>query len=636
MFRFEELADILVNGMGIAAGLFIVSSGLTVIFGVSRVYNFAHGSLFMLGAYFAYSITTALPSGPLWFILGIILAALCVGVVGLVIELLVMRRLYTVPHHLQIIATFGIFLIVRDVALSVWGPIQLVTEPVPVLSDPLRIFGLYIPSYYLLMVAVAGLIFAILTYVFHRTRWGTLIRAAIEDREMVSALGVNQSVLFTSVFVLSAMLAGLAGGLETLRVSASLDMDIRLLIDAFAVVVIGGMGSVGGSLVAAILVGLLTATGTTYFSELSMALVFITMAVVLLVRPQGFFGKPMGGGAEEHAADETVLKPAGTTAGTLWVVVIALMAAAPLFIGAYGLASLSEILIWIFFAWTFYLLAGPGGMVSLGHAAFFGVGLYVPALLYTYYDTSMLTGLIVGPVAAAFAAAIAAFATARLKGIYFAMLTLALAQILWSVVYQWVELTNGETGLIGIWPDAWASDPRAFYYLTLCVAVFGIILMRRIVFSPFGYALRATRDSAGRADAIGLNIFWLRWTALVIAGALAGLAGVLMLYLKGGAFPTFMDMHISLDVFIMALLGGLSSLSGPVIGATVYQLLKTTLQTNYEHWNLLLGILLIALALFMPDGVSGLVRSLRARLSRRQVAGLATPQTTAQSTAGGH
>jgi branched-chain amino acid transport system permease protein len=632
MFRLDDLADILINGMGIAAGLFLVSSGLTVIFGVSRIYNFAHGSLFMLGAYVAYSITAALPAGPLWFIVSIVLAAIAVGVIGLFIELLVMRRLYKAPHHLQIIATFGLFLIIRDIAQTVWGPIQLVSEPVPGLSDPLIIFGYYVPSYYLLMVAVCLLIFGALIWVFHRTRWGTLIRAAIEDREMVAALGVNQAVLFTSVFVLSAMLAGLAGGLETLRVSASLDMDIRLLIDAFAVVVIGGMGSVVGSLVAAVVVGLLTATGTTYFNELSMALVFITMAVVLLVRPQGFFGKPMGGGAEEHAADETVLKPAGTKAAGAWLVLIVALAAAPLFIGAYGLASMSEILIWVFFAWTFYLLAGPGGMVSLGHAAFFGVGIYVPALLYTYYGTSMLTGLIVGPMAAALAAAIAAFATARLKGIYFAMLTLALAQILWSVVYQWVELTNGETGLIGIWPDAWASDPRAFYYLTLIVAVVGIFAMRRVVFSPFGYALRATRDAAGRADAIGLNVFWLRWTALVVAGTLAGLAGVLMLYLKGGAFPTFMDMHISLDVFIMALLGGLSSLNGPIIGATVYQLLKTTLQANYEHWNLLLGLLLIALALFMPDGVSGMIRSIRARLSRRQLPVNPTPQ----PTVGGH
>ena len=610
--------SMLINGMGIAAVLFIVSSGLSIIFGVSRVYNFAHGSLYMLGAYFGYTILTRLPSGPLWFLTGILLAAIAVGLVGLLVELTIMRRLYHVPHHLQIIATFGLFLISRDVVLMVWGPVQLVAPSVPGLSSPVRVFGLAFPNYYLLMFGVSVAIFVGLMLLFEKSRWGTLLRAAIQDRDMVSALGVNQKLLFTSVFVLSSALAGFAGGLDLLRVSASLDMDITLIIDAFAVVVIGGMGSIVGSLIASLIVGLLTAVGTVYFQQLSLALVFITMAVVLLIRPKGLFGKNTGAALEEHGTDETVLKPASRQARWAWAGIMAALVAAPFVLGPYWIDTVTETIIYAFFAWAFYLLAGPGGIVSFGQAAFFGVGVYVPALLFKYYGLSMVPSLILAPIAAGLTAAIIGWVSVRLVGIYFGMLTLAFAQIIWSVVYQWMEVTNGEIGILGIWPDRWASDRRVFYFLTLSVSTLGILAMRRLVFTPFGYGLRAVRDSTGRADAIGIDAHRQKWVAFIVAGAMSGMAGVLMVYSKGSAFPAYLDIQSSLDVFVMALLGGLQSLNGPIIGAVIYRSLKIVLQTNFYHWNMIVGTILILLALFLPRGVSGLTsdfRSWRARVN---------------------
>ncbi|MEK1930503.1 MAG: ABC transporter permease, partial [Pararhizobium sp.] len=529
-----DIPSLVMSGLGIAAVLFIMSSGLSIIFGVSRVYNLSHVSLYMLGAYLTYSVVGRLPTGAIWFLVGVVIAALTVAVIGLAIEVLIMRRIYSAPHHLQIITTFGIFLVIRDITSSVWGSTQLLTEPVPGFSSPVTIVGQTFPAYYLVMLAASLAIVASLTFVLRKTRWGVLLRAAIEDRDMVSALGVNQKLLFTSVFALSAALAGLAGGLDMLRVSASLDMDINLLIDAFAVVVIGGMGSILGTLVAALIVGFLSAVGTAYFNELSMALVFITMAAILLVKPQGLFGKEVGG-AMEGMLDEIVLTPATYTERRFWMLGLAALVVAPFVLPPYWLTMVNEITIYVFLAWTFYLLAGIGGMMSLGHAAFLGIGMYVPAILYNVFGVAMVPSLFIAPAAAGLLALVVGAAAVRLTGIYFGMLTLAFGQILWAIAYQWIDVTNGEIGIIGIWPDEWAADPKVFFILTLATCASGVVAMRRLVFSPFGYALRATRDSVPRADAIGINIHLQRWLAYSISGAMAGMSGVLLLYLKGGA-----------------------------------------------------------------------------------------------------
>ncbi len=292
---------------------------------------------------------------------------------------------------------------------------------------------------------------------------------------------------------------------------------------------------------------------------------------------------------------------------------------APFVLSPYWIETFTETLIYVFFAWTFYLLAGLGGMVSFGQAAFFGIGVYVPALLFKFYGIGMIPALLIAPIAAGLAAALIGSVSVRLVGIYFGMLTLAFAQILWSIIIQWMDVTNGEIGILGIWPAQWASDRRVFYLLTLAITTCGILAMRRLVFTPFGYSLRAGRDSVARADAIGINVNRQKWLVFVIAGAMSGMAGVLMMYQKGSAFPSYMDIQMSLDVFVMALLGGLQSLNGPIIGAVIYRMLKIVLQTNYYHWNMIVGVILVLLALFLPRGISGLISDLRGWRARSRI-----------------
>jgi len=206
----------LINGLAGASSLFLVSAGLSLIFGVTRIVNFAHGSLMMLGAYIAYSMIARIDGGILGYWTAVVLAALGVGLVGVIIERLLLRRLYGAPEMLQLIATFGIVLIVKDVVLSIWGAEDLLGPRAPGLDGAVEIMGRAVPQYDLLLIALAPLVLIALTLLLERTRWGVLVRAATEDREMTAALGVNQAWLFPAVFFVGASLAGLAGALALL------------------------------------------------------------------------------------------------------------------------------------------------------------------------------------------------------------------------------------------------------------------------------------------------------------------------------------------------------------------------------------------------------------------------------------
>src|SRR5216684_1831948 len=243
----EQALVQLLTGLAGASSLFLVASGLSLIFGVTRIVNFAHGSLYMLGAFLAYTLTGALPRTFLGFWTGVIAAALVVAVIGLAIERVLLRRLYASPELFQLLATFGIVLIVQDVALMAWGAEELLGPRAPGLSGAVPILGQSFPQYELLIIAIGPLVLLALWLLLHRTRWGILVRAATQDREMTAALGVDQVVLFSSVFALGSFLAGIGGALQVPREAASLHMDLPTITEAFVVVVVGGMGSIAGA-----------------------------------------------------------------------------------------------------------------------------------------------------------------------------------------------------------------------------------------------------------------------------------------------------------------------------------------------------------------------------------------------------
>jgi branched-chain amino acid transport system permease protein len=252
-------------------------------------------------------------------------------------------------------------------------------------------------------------------------------------------------------------------------------------------------------------------------------------------------------------------------------------------------------------------MMGPGGMPSFGHAAFFGIGAYAAALSAQAGVPMMVSIGVAVLVAAAVASALGGF-VANLSGVYLAMLTLAFAQIVWAVAFQWVDVTGGDNGLLNIWPAHWAGTPRAFYWLTLAICLAATLGLRRALFAPFGYALRATRDSPLRAQAAGLSPFALRVAAFALAGAGAGLAGSMFAFAKGGVFPSYADIPRSVDVLLMVMLGGLHTMAGPIVGAIAYTGLYDLLLQTTDLWRLFLGIAIVVLVVAFPEGIAGTVQ----------------------------
>jgi branched-chain amino acid transport system permease protein len=608
------------NGLASASALFIIAAGLTVVFGVTRIVNFAHGSFYMLGAYLGVSIIPRLldiAANLPMFLLGLVLAALAVGLIGVLMELILLRRIYRVPELFQLLATFGVVLVVQDIVIKIWGPLDILGPRAPGLRGAVDIFGHRFPAYELFLIGMGPLVLAGLWLLMHKTRFGVLVRAATQDREMVGALGVNQALLFTGTLFLGAALAGLAGALQIPKLAANPQMDIAVIAEAFVVTVVGGMGSVSGAFLSALIIGELQAFGILIFPKVTLVLVFLLMALVLVARPSGLMGKPETGLRRAQLPEGILtLKRLGQRErlllGSAAAVILLLL---PLAGGSYLTKVAIEVLCFALAAFSLNFLIGVGGIVSFGHAAYFGIGAYAAGLLATKLGVAMEPALLVAPIAAAVGAALFGFFIVRLDGIYLAMLTLAFAQITYAVAFQWVEVTGGDNGIVGVWPSRWAASREAYYYVTLLLAAIAIGLIGRTIYAPFGYTLRAARDSAMRADAIGIDVRTHRWLAFVIAGAAAGLAGGLFAFSKGSIDPTLISIPMSVDFLVMILVGGIQTITGPLAGAAFFHSIKDLVMPLSDFWRLWLGLAIIVVVLVFPRGIVGALATIGARLA---------------------
>ena len=280
----------LLNGLAYGMLLFLLAAGLSLIFGIMDILNLAHGSLYMLGAYIAFSVAQFL--GNFW--LALILAPLLVGLISLVLELGLLRISYKRGHLTQVLLTFGLAYVFNDLVRWIWGAdIRSLTPPASI-GGSMEIMGQIFPRYRLFVV-VLGLAVAILLWFFQeKTRWGAIIRAGVSDKEMVSGLGINIRLVFTLVFALGGILAGLSGVAAGPILGLFPGMDFETLIFALIVVVVCGLGSFTATFGGAIIIGLADTFGKIWFPEASLFLIFAIMAVVLLVKPQGLFGGRAG------------------------------------------------------------------------------------------------------------------------------------------------------------------------------------------------------------------------------------------------------------------------------------------------------------------------------------------------------
>ena len=290
----------------------------------------------------------------------------------------------------------------------------------------------------------------------------------------------------------------------------------------------------------------------------------------------------------------------------------------PAWVGSeYTLVLAIDMMVFALFAASLGLIIGPGGLGSFGHAAYFGLGAYGAALAVKV-GCGIFVAMGCGVLLAGAGALLFGWFSVRLSGTYMAMLTLAFAQITWSIVFQWDAVTGGSNGLVGIWPPPWLSARQDFYWFALGVCGAGMLLCAWLVHTPFGYSLRASRDSPVKARAIGLSPARFQWAAFTLAGAMAGVAGVVYAFSKGSISPEVLSIPRSVDALVMVLLGGVNTMFGPIVGAVAFTWLQDTLARSTEYWRAALGTIILLLVLLFPRGIVGTMGSwFEAMLTRR-------------------
>jgi branched-chain amino acid transport system permease protein len=625
MVGFAGFAEQLLNGLTIGMVYVLIAAGLSVIFGVMDVINFAHGELFALGAYLAFAITAPLGGAGFW--VALVVAPLVVGVVGAAIERFTLRPIYDRNPLYHILLTFGLVLILNDLITLVWGRQDKPLSAPPLLEGPVTIFGITNSLYGYFIIAFGALLSLGTWWALNNTRFGLVVRAGSQDREMVRNLGIDIDRYYTLVFGVGAALAGVAGVVLGAYLNVSTTMGNDIIIPAFVVVVIGGLGSFRGAVVGGLGIGVIQTLTRTYVQSLEGLVVFGLMIAVLLVTPEGLFGNPEWQTTSE--SEEELL--AGTRGGLLTnrqrfgvgAAVVGLLAVVPfgveVFYSQYALTILSEVLIWALFALSLDFVMGYAGLVSLGHALFYGSGAYAAMLALIHVSPSAFVALAVAVVVCGLVAWVIGYLSIRVSGVYFAMITLAFAQLFYNAVFKF-DFTGGSDGLFGadvvyglgglaVELDEVAEsipllgDEALFYYFLLAVVVGSYLLARRIMRAPFGSVLQSIRESERRTEFVGYDVTAYKRRAFVVSGALAGLAGGLFAVHNAYVAPSLLHWINSGEVIVMTVLGGMGTLYGPMLGAGVYIGFEDVLSSYTDQWQLVLGTLFVAFVIFLPRGL---------------------------------
>ncbi len=617
---FEALALQLLNGLSHATTLFLMASGLTLIFGVTRIVNFAHGSFFMLGALWAaHAVTHWWPewAESAWtYALAMLLGAALAALLGALTELLLLRRMRHAPQLYQLVATFGLTLALHDAMRWYFGPQEVFAPRFPGLKGAIQLGESFFPTWQLFTLVLGPLVWLGLHLLLTRTLWGQRVKAATQDRDMLNALGVNPAPLMLGVVMLGCGLAGLAGALQLPREPAHLQMDVNVVVETFVVVVTGGLGSIGGAFAAAVLIGLIHAFGLSFFPQATLVLVFLTMAVVLVWRPQGLAGSAVHAEQRESVPVFALWPVLGGGQGVfaLAFVGLTLLAWGQ---GDYGRSLAEDVMVMMLFGLSLQWMMALGGLVSFGHAAFFALGAYGTALSHLHWGAGLFAALAAGMVLALTVALAFGALVVRSSGVYLAMLSLALAQMIWAGATQWVGLTGGDNGLIGV--RLIAPESRALADAVLCgFMLLAILAMARVVRSSRGAALQALRDAPLRAAASGLPVQALRYQVFVGSATLAGLAGGLWAAFKGAVFPSVASVAMSVDALLVILLGGVHQLWGSAVGSALLVWGGAELGRGLEYWRGILGLVIMGVMVLAPSGVLGSVQQWLALRTARQ------------------
>jgi branched-chain amino acid transport system permease protein len=632
------------NGLSVGMVYVLLAAGLSIIFGVMDVINFAHGEFYALGAYLAVGVAAAFAGvgGAFW--IALVAAPLVVGVVGGFVERITIRPLYGRNPLYHILLTFGLVLVIADGIELIWGTQPKSLAKPELLAGPITVAGFQY-SLYNYFVILAGGVVALATWLaLTETRVGIIIRGGAQDRGMVRNLGIDIDRYYTLVFAFGCMLAAFAGIVLGAKQEVALTMGNQIIIPAFVVVVLGGLGSFRGAVVGGLGIGIVQTFTQTYVPTLSGVIVYLLMVGILLLKPQGLFGNPEW---QNHGGEEGDLLTGGgeglmdtKTRKYLAAGVVVVLALVPLGTGvlysSYMANSLVlNILVWALFALSLDFVMGYAGLVSLGHVLFYGVGAYATVMVTLYLSPIFWVGLAVGILLSLAIAWFVGYLSIRVSGVYFAMITLGFAQLAYNAVTKF-DSTGGSDGLytgydpmygLGIGEVGQVNllgDIELFYYVVLALVVVSYLVARQMMRAPFGSVLQAIRESEDRAEFLGYDTVAYKRRAFMVSGGLAGLAGGLATINSFGVGPSFLFWLKSGEVIVMTLLGGMGTLYGPMFGAGAFLGLKEILLTLGEgtpgllgevltQWQGILGVIFVVFVIYVPEGLVSLPATLRAR-----------------------
>lgn len=620
------------NAFAVGMAIFLVAAGITLIFGMLRILNISHGSIFMVGAYIAYTVVGIEP-GTIWSLLGAaLISGVTLAIIGLGINFGVFRRLRGVDEAYSLIATFAMLMMANGLVKLIWGVNYHSVSAPDSLAGGVFIGPVFAPSYSIFIIAMGIVTFLVLEFVIHRTAVGKVVRAIAHDEWMSNLAGINTPLVYALVVMAAFLLAGLAGGMLLPNQSLSPLLFESYLLQSFMVVIIGGLGNIRGAFIGALILGFAEGVNFLLMPQLPGLLIYFLLVAFLLWRPQGLFWQPGAdtSGHTEKAPDPTsipsTLPPSLTAARlSLMLAIAVLILSLPMWVnqGILFIAGFAMVEALLALSWNF--LFGYVGLATFGHAAFFGLGAYFTGYLLRDlglpFPLLLLGSILIGAISAAM---IGFVALRRTSGIALGILTLSLGEILRRII-NYTKFLGSDDGLAGIprpsinfglFTIDLASEAAYFWFLCFACTSAAMLLWALTV-SRFGRMMVSTRQDPIRAEFLGINIQRVRLTAFVISGAVASLAGGLHAPWAQIVTPDTVSYLHSTQPMLNTLLGGSGFFWGPAVGSVIFSTLGYATRTLAGLSELISGTILLLVVLGAPGGILGLGRRLGLRSPAR-------------------
>jgi ABC-type branched-subunit amino acid transport system permease subunit len=621
----DQVLFAVANGLASGMAVFLVAAGVTLIFGLLRILNFAQGSFFMLGAYVTFSIMGASPGSMGIFLLAAFVGGATVAALGLLTDTVIFRPLRSYDESYTLIATFALMMLMDGAIKLVWGLNYHSINPPPALAGVTIIGPVILTNFSLFLIVLGIAIFVLLELAIHRLWIGKIVQALAHDQWMSGFVGINVPMMLTLTVVAAFMLAGLAGGLLLPNQTLSPSLSHAFLLQSFIAVIIGGLGNIRGAFAAALVLGLVDSLNSVVLPDLPGVAIYIVMVGFMLWRPDGLLTSAATGEAPVHhaatgqPADWTPLRPVLIGLGLAGA---AFVCALPLWANP-GLIFLAGIaLVAGLFALSWNLLFGTTGLATFGHAAFFALGAYACGLMLKatgghWFLAILLASAVIGGIVAL---VVGAVALQRATGIALAILTLALSEIMRLLIssssalgrdegISGIPRPNIELGFVTL--NLQSLQVYFWFLFVMCGAV--ALLLAFITAGPFGRVLRAVRQDAQRTSFLGIRVARYRLGAFVLSGMVATFAGALQAPWVQIVTPDAAQYLVSMQPMLSTLLGGSSFFWGPVVGTSLFFVIEQLTASLAGLSEMVTGGILLGFVMLAPDGVLGMLARWRRR-----------------------